>query len=186
MPSDHEFADTATLKALANPLRQRILTRLAVDGPATSTTLARALGVTSGATSYNLRVLAQHGFVAEVPERAQGRERWWRAVSRDLRLPPGNEGVDQVFALWHATDLEMLDRYLRGRDEAGEWAEAVPYSRGTIHVTASEYAAFFEEYIALLKRYQRAEGDSAAGARTVLTRLIAFPAPEGVPPVGPS
>lgn len=186
MPAIREFADVATLKALANPLRQRILTHLALDGPATSTTLARALGVTSGATSYNLRVLAGHGFVAEMPERARGRERWWRAVNRDLRLPPRGEpgrgvgaAVDQIVTLWHATDLQMLDRYLRERDTTGEWADATPYSRGTIRVTVSEFAVFFEEYIALLKRYQRPADHDPAGARTVLTRFMAFPAPEG-------
>jgi DNA-binding transcriptional ArsR family regulator len=186
MPVASEFADIATLKALANPLRQRILTRLAMDGPATSTTLARALGVTSGATSYNVRILAEHGFVEEIRGRARGRERWWQAVNRDLRLSPGSRhgsrdgaAVDEILALWNATDLEMLSRYLRERDTAGEWADAVPYSRGTVMVTPGEFATFFEEYIALLKRYQRPPGEGPAGARTVLTRFIAFPAPEG-------
>src|SRR3954470_17195944 len=75
-----ELSDLATLKALAQPRRQRMLQHLTVHGPATSATLARALGLNTGATSYHLRELARHGFVEEVAEPAEasghGRERW--------------------------------------------------------------------------------------------------------------
>jgi DNA-binding transcriptional ArsR family regulator len=176
--------DPRALKALANPLRQKILQQLALQGPATSAMLARALDVTTGGTSYNLRMLAEHGFVEEVPERARGRERWWRAVRRDLRLPAdarqGEEvraAVEEIQRLWFAADLEMLDRYLRERDPAAEWAQVTPYSRGAICVTPTEFAAFVEDYIALVKRYQRPEQDTPPDARTVLTRFMAFPAP---------
>ena len=176
--------DPSALKALANPLRQKILRRLALDGPATSAILARALGVTTGGTSYNLRILAEHGFVEETPERARGRERWWRVVRQDLRLPPGarqsgetRAAVEEIQRLWFATDLEMLDRHLREQDTAAEWAQAPPYSRGTICVTPAELAAFVEDYIGLVKRYQRPEHYAPPDARTVLTRFMAFPAP---------
>jgi DNA-binding MarR family transcriptional regulator len=58
------------MKVLANPMRQQILEELHRVGQATSTTLAHTLGVTTGNTSYNLRVLAEHGFVEEVVGRA--------------------------------------------------------------------------------------------------------------------
>jgi hypothetical protein len=31
-------------------------------------------------TSYHLRKLAEQGFVEKVPEKSDGRERWWRAL----------------------------------------------------------------------------------------------------------
>jgi DNA-binding transcriptional ArsR family regulator len=185
-PSDtpREFADFGVLKALANPLRQKIMERLALEGPATSTMLAHALKVTSGATSYNLRVLAEHGFVREVPERGRGRERWWRIVGRDLRLPVGSSqdgetqaAAKEVLRLWFATDLETFDTYLREGPDTGEWAGVMPYSRGAIQVTSAGLAAFFEDYIELIKRYQASGDDVPPGARTVLTRFLAFPAP---------
>jgi hypothetical protein len=44
-------------------------------------------------------------------------------------------------------------------------------------VTLEELVEFFEEYIALLKRYQRPAEDAPDGSRLVLTRFFAFPAP---------
>src|SRR4051812_2067414 len=83
-----EISDLDTIKALAHPRRQRLLQQLGLHGPMTSAGLARVLALNTGATSYHLRELAKIGFVEEVPELAHGRERWWRAPKRDLRLPP--------------------------------------------------------------------------------------------------
>ena len=47
--------DATALKALAHPVRLRMLGMLRVDGPATATQLAARLGLNSGATSYHLR-----------------------------------------------------------------------------------------------------------------------------------
>ena len=178
-------ADIGALKALANPLRQRILRHLSLHGPATSTGLAQTLGGTTGGTSYNLRVLAAHGFVEEVPEKARGRERWWRATQRDTRIPVRSEQdpqmrttVEQLRELWLAEDAETLARFQDRRDELGEWADAMPFSRGTIQVTPDELGAFFEDYLALLARYRKPAEQVPPGARTVLTHFLAFPAVE--------
>lgn len=73
--------DPTQLKALTHPLRLRLLSLLRADGPATATTLATRLGINSGATSYHLRQLAEHGFIAEDEERGSARDRWWRAAA---------------------------------------------------------------------------------------------------------
>lgn len=64
-PAPVELSDLAALKALAQPRRQRMLQHLTLHGPATSATLARALGLNTGSTSYHLRELARYGFVEE-------------------------------------------------------------------------------------------------------------------------
>jgi DNA-binding transcriptional ArsR family regulator len=174
-----ELADLASLKVLANPLRQRILRTLQREGEATSTTLAKQLGVTTGGTSYNLRVLAEHGFVEEVPGRNNGHERWWRFAGRGLRFPRYSTQSEEMRAVldglnrrWFAEDLASLAAFERARPELGEWGDALPYSRGQIVVT-DELAQFFEDYLELLNRYARRE--PAEGARAVLTRFVAFP-----------
>ncbi|SDY13748.1 Helix-turn-helix domain-containing protein [Amycolatopsis xylanica] len=174
-------ADLAALKALANPLRQRILDQLKA-GPATSTTLAAQLGVTSGGTSYNLRVLAENGFVEEIEGKGHGRERWWRVLEHDLRLPKPAEhdpsdAMRDLHRLWLQGDTDLYDRFQSERASLGEWADAVPYSRGSIRVTLDELGDFFEEYLALLRRYQRPESETPPGARSVETRCLAFPTP---------
>lgn len=182
-PPEPTIADLGMAKALANPVRQQILRELDQAGEATSTTLARRLAMTTGATSYNLRVLAKYGLVAEVPERAHGRERWWRKVRVDVRLDPRDEAmrptVDRLNELWLAEDADRLDRFRQGRSELGEWGDAMPYSRGAIQVSLTELEGFFEEYLALLRKYQRGSADVPPGARTVYTRFIAFPDPDG-------
>ena len=175
-----ELADLASLKVLANPLRQRILRALQREGEATSTTLAKQLGVTTGGTSYNLRVLAEHGFVEEVPGRTGGNERWWRYAGRGLRFPRYSEqdeqmrGVlDELNRRWFDEDLASLAAFERARPDLGEWGDALPYSRGQITVTFDELRQLFEDYLALLDRY--ADREPPEGARPVLARFIAFP-----------
>jgi DNA-binding transcriptional ArsR family regulator len=184
MRSSDEPADLRSVRALANPLRQRILRELRALGEATATSLAARIGVTTGGTSYNLRVLADAGFIEEVPERARRRERWWRVAGRGLRFPPRSEqepafqeALDELQRQWVADDLETFARFQQGRESEGAWSDAVPYSRGEIHVTLDELGSFFDEYLALLRRYQRSPDERAAGARTVLTRFIGFPDP---------
>jgi DNA-binding transcriptional ArsR family regulator len=178
-------ANLVTAKALANPVRQRILRELESLGEATSTMLADRLGITTGGTSYNLRVLAEHGFVEEVPNRGQGRERWWKLSRLSTRFPVLSQqspelraAIEKLNALWLTEDLETFVSFQIKRERMGEWSDAMPYSRGSIRLGLDELADFFEDYLALLKRYQRDPEDTPQGARTVLTRFIAFPDPE--------
>jgi hypothetical protein len=100
--------------------------------------------------------------------------------------------MDELNHHAYAADLELFEQMqlrTRGVDgEVGEvdpWVDAFPYSRGSIRLTLPELRAFFEEYIALLNRYKRPEADTPPGARTVLTRFLAFPAPDAAPDTAP-
>ncbi|GGN71889.1 transcriptional regulator [Streptomyces albiflavescens] len=190
-----ELSELAALKALAQPRRQRMLQHLTVHGPATSATLARALGLNTGATSYHLRELARYGFVEEQVEGdGHGRQRWWRAVPGDRRFPPRSRQspemrlvMDELNHHAYAADLELFEQLqLQGGAGDDPWADAFPYSRGSIRLTLPELRAFFEEYIALLNRYKRPEVDTPPDARTVLTRFLAFPAPDAEPDSRPA
>ncbi|MFI1211353.1 ArsR/SmtB family transcription factor [Streptomyces sp. NPDC020802] len=177
-----EISDLGALRALAHPRRQSVLQHLTVHGPATSATLARALQLNTGATSYHLRELARYGFVEETGANGRGRERWWRAVPGDRRFPPRSRQspemrlvMDELNHHAYAADLELFEQLQRAAGDE-PWADAFPYSRGTMRLTLPELRAFFEEYIALLNRYKRPGADTPPGARTVLTRFLAFPA----------
>ena len=89
-----EVRDVEELRALAHPMRQRILRHLRQAGPATSTTLARDLGENSGIMSYHLRLLAEHDFVREVAGRGQGRERWWEVSPEPVWIPREGLGIE--------------------------------------------------------------------------------------------
>lgn len=179
------FVDLEAMRALAHPRRLRIWQFLDLNGPATSAMLARELGLNTGATSYHLRELADHGFVEEIPDRARGRERWWRAVQADLRFAPASRQsaemravFDELNRLAVATDLETFARFQLQRDDMGAWADTLRYSRGSIRISAEDFDAFFEDYIALLRRYAGPREDDKDTARAILTRLLTFPAPD--------
>ncbi|WP_069767394.1 helix-turn-helix transcriptional regulator [Streptomyces sp. LUP30] len=189
-----ELGDLATLKALAQPRRQRMLEHLTLHGPATSATLARALGLNTGSTSYHLRELARYGFVEETdgeprPDRgaepSAHRERWWRAVPGDRRFPPRSrqgpemrQVMDELNHHAYAADVDLFERLQRDTVDGDPWGDAFPYSRAAIRLTLPELREFFEEYIALLNRYKRPESETPPGARTVHTRFFAHPAAE--------
>ncbi|MFE9860480.1 ArsR/SmtB family transcription factor [Streptomyces sp. NPDC005780] len=191
-PGGTEITELAALKALAQPRRQQILQHLTLHGPATSAILARALGLNTGATSYHLRELARYGFVADTVPQAPGggRARWWRAVPGDRRFPPPSRRtpgmrlvMDELNRHAYAADLALFERLQRESGAAGDgaapdkWADAHAYSRGSLRLTLPELQQFFEEYIALMNRYKRPEAETPPGARTVHTRLLAFPGP---------
>lgn len=186
MSSPHEINDLEVLKALAHPRRQRIVEHLALHGPVTSASLARDLGLNTGATSYHLRELAKHGFIEEVPEKAHGRERWWRAVRGDRRFPPHSRQspeiravLDEMNRMSFDADFELFARFQAQRERMGEWADAAPYSRSVLRLTVAEVREFFEEYIKLVNRFKRDDEEAPEGARPIFARFLAFPAPEG-------
>ncbi len=174
----HLVDDADRLKALTHPMRRTMLRHLS-GGPATSTTLGELLGAKTGTTSYHLRQLEKYGFIEEIPERSTGRERWWRRVeaTRDIRLPTPDQlapqdrpALEAFHQAWMAEERELLDRFPAAYLRDPAWAKA---SRGMAHVSAQELDAFFEEYIALLRKYSHR--DAAPDARAVMVRLLAFP-----------
>jgi DNA-binding transcriptional ArsR family regulator len=178
-----ELGDPGALKALGHPLRQRILRELHRDGPATATSLAAVLGENTGATSYHLRRLAEHGFVEDLPERAHGRVRWWRARPQDIRFLPRSEltadaqvALDELTRVGTAEDEAALARFQHRRGDMGRWGDALLFSRGALRLTPGELLAFWEEYLALLGRYRTDDqADGPGEARRVLVRFLAFP-----------
>ena len=123
--------DAKRWKAMSHPLRREMLRHLGEHGPATATTLAEAMGENTGTTSYHLRILADAGVIEEVPERAHGRERWWRTFPVDHREPDYDSlSAEDRAALdeWRAGqipgEIELFNRYLREMRQHGQWARA--------------------------------------------------------------
>jgi DNA-binding transcriptional ArsR family regulator len=171
--------DAKRWKALSHPLRGEILRHLDEHGPATSTTIAEALGENTGTTSYHLRVLADAGIIEEVPERAHGRERWWRTFPTDHREPDYDSLSPQDRAAldeWRAAqipgELALVSRYIREMREHGKWARA---SRADGYFTADGLEALMEEYLALLRKYGHSKQDAPPEARAMQLRMFYVP-----------
>jgi DNA-binding transcriptional ArsR family regulator len=136
-PSPH------AMRALAHPVRLRMLGLLRSDGPSTATLLAARLGLNSGATSYHLRQLAEHGFVSEDHERGNARERWWRAAHQSTatseeqeRTPEGREAADAFRQAVAVIQTETLQRAVEERSLLPEeWRRASMLSDWHLRVT---------------------------------------------------
>jgi DNA-binding transcriptional ArsR family regulator len=171
----------AAMKALSSPLRREILGHLARHGPATSTMLAKALGESTGTTSYHLRMLADTGFVTELRERAKGRERWWEAVQADRRMPArddltaaGQALAEQLGDARLAEDLHLLAAFAHDRDEDADWQQG---SRAHRFMTKAQLAEFHAAYLELVHRSGSDRDTAPADARMVLLRWVGFPDP---------
>ncbi len=173
------------LKALAHPLRQRILYHLASVGTANATAIAAAFEQSTGSTSYHLRQLERFGFVEEDAERRSGRERWWRLVPLDIRgLGDGEPDTaearqtgERLSRMRLERDRELVDRYLANRHRLAEREDAAMFSSSIARLTSDELERFTEEYVELLKRYWRPADELPPDAEPVSVLFYAFPWP---------
>ncbi len=186
-PSREIVLDSRSLRGLAHPLRVRLLGLLRSEGPSTASRLAQRVSESSGATSYHLRQLAAYGFVREVADHGQPRERWWAAVHRSTYLTPsavigddeaqadaqtylraiGRSYADQVEA--HVEGLPALDQ---------DWQDASTLSDFALRLTAEQTAALRDELVAVISRYPSHDVDGASiGAREVVVQVQVFRRP---------
>ena len=144
------------LKAFAHPLRMRLYAELAQRGPATASQLARALGESSGQTSYHLRQLERHGFVEDDPHHTGGRERWWRPLGFALKETelflspdtaiPAREVIQQSIAERAAALTGWLEDFDPALETPGQ------LSATTLALTDDEAEELGNELTALIER----------------------------------
>ena len=161
-----------------------MMMRLRVDGPATATTLAHELSLNTGATSYHLRQLAEHGFIVEDTERGDARDRWWRAAHRSTRANLTDRRDDE--------DAESAEAYLQNvallytetlRQAVGErrylpeeWQRASTTSDWHLHLTAARAEQLVDTLADLISAWDE-EDEGAVGAGDFVVNLNAFPRP---------
>ena len=169
------ISEPRDLRALAHPLRLRLLGALRLDGPATASELARRFEVSSGLTSYHLRMLAEHAFVEDDPGHNGGRERWWRASHDAHEWHAPVEGDPEETA-GRVEATRALNREVAGifAEQLEAWAELGPVTEEAwrtalgmsdrwLTLTPERANRLVEEMDALVERYatQPDEGDDA-------------------------
>jgi predicted ArsR family transcriptional regulator len=167
------------LRALTHPVRLRMLGMLRMEGPATATSLAQRLGLNTGATSYHLRQLAEHGFIEDDPERGSGRERWWRASYTSTRVErPSTQVAEDVDAYLQAVVTvyaEQLQRAMEERPLLPEpWREASTFSDWQHRITPRRARELVETLDRMLSDVEDEDDEEAA---TFTFNLNAFPRP---------
>ncbi|MGW4285336.1 ArsR/SmtB family transcription factor [Streptomyces sp. NPDC004673] len=163
--------DAKGLRAMAHPVRVRLVGLLRKHGPSTATRLAERLGVNSGTASYHLRQLGDAGFVEEDAERGNARERWWRSVhqmtelnDRELadREPEATlaylQSVSAAYTLrvqQTLNELQTMPPVWRDNFDLSDWA---------LRLTPEEAATLRAELRAVIARYRRDTPEAAASA----------------------
>lgn len=185
-PADRTL-DLTSLKALAHPLRIRLLEMLSSYGAQTASTIADRLGESSGSTSYHLRQLAKHGFVREVAGKGTARERWWERPPGSLTVttpelatnPASQDAVRLVNRQLGMGRAKALDDFLSNAFDVlpEEWSEASMIATLHTHLTADQLAEITRETEAFLRtRLQRHRGQQdTPGTRPVQIQFNAFP-----------
>ncbi|GAB2452857.1 ArsR/SmtB family transcription factor [Xylanimonas ulmi] len=99
------------LRALAHPLRVKILLQLERDGHGRASDVAKALGEPPNSVSFHLRTLARAGLVVEAPELARDRrDRVWRNAAESYAVSPGTPGMELLtrgYASWFRRALTI-------------------------------------------------------------------------------
>ena len=173
--------DVRALRALAHPLRNRLLGQLRLHGPATASRLGRVVGESSGSTSYHLRQLEAYGFVEEVEGQGSARERWWRARHRmtswqrsDLESQEGGPEVqDEMTRLQIDLHGRVLSTWREQKDRLGPaWAGAGSLSDYALQLTPEQAQALADELDAVVTRWMDAHPGDAPTAGTELVFVL--------------
>jgi DNA-binding transcriptional ArsR family regulator len=176
----------AGLRALSHPTRLKMLMMLRLEGPATATQLAQELKLNTGATSYHLRQLAEHGFIQEDPERGDARDRWWKAAHQtthaDLGTQTSEEEAESKEAYLHSVALlytETLMQYAaEHRFLPQAWQTASTTSDWHLRLTAERADQLVLELVEVIDRWSEDQNtEDTPGAGNFVINLNAFPRP---------
>jgi DNA-binding transcriptional ArsR family regulator len=174
---ERHVTDPADLKAVAHPLRVRMLAHLRRHGPATATELARQLDTETGSTSYHLRILARHGFVAEAAAepgvRRHPRERRWEAVHRttgwsNTQLAASDAGREAA-AMMRRRQVEVLvgdvERFEAEQDRlTPDWVEAAGIGDLQVRLTRPALTELWDRFYAHLDELRERHGADPSAA----------------------
>lgn len=186
--------DAPALKALAHPLRLRILQLLTLHKKVSVTSLADELGESTGATSYHLRQLARHGFVEETedetaddePRPAGRRRQLWRMAVDRVHLTGfeflANEATREAagfvlreiqadrnrrMANWYATASQWSEGWQRASSDADMFIE----------LNQKQTRELADELAEVTKKYRLMK--PGRGARMIDVQYAVFPHDDG-------
>ena len=178
------ISDPKAMRALAHPVRLRLLAELRERGPQNVRALSDRLDEPPNSVSYHLRTLQKYGFVADAPGRASdGRESWWRALHRRTSWDPaavadspelrtaGAELERQVLRRWYEKLATYLDRK-ESLDPA--WVRASVSTDASLVLTPEQLAEMRDELRMLLARWEQRSDSSLPGAAPVTVLINAF------------
>ena len=183
MAEPQQLSDPRVLRAIAHPVRTRILEEMSATGPVRAADVAQDLGIPANQASFHLRQLAKYGLIEEAPEEARDkRDRVWRPTApqgfsvnlSQLADAPGGRTAVEVFRNSKMAALhEVVDRAFAMGREDGSGVFAV--SDHAIRLTDEEAHELRGEIDAVLEAWADRTRGREQGRRTYQVVQIVQP-----------
>jgi DNA-binding transcriptional ArsR family regulator len=186
-PRQLKLTDPRALRAVAHPLRLRLLGLLRSEGPLTATQAAGRLGESPAACSFHLRQLAKYGLVEEAGG-GRGRERPWRATALFTSWP-ATPDTPELAAATELLSTVIAERYFdrlmtwleRRSSEPREWQARELFGDVAVHLTPEELGELDRSVQQLIEPYLERITNPALrpkGSRRVMLISLGFPIDE--------
>lgn len=180
-----EGVGALALRALAHPVRWKLIDLLGSESSATATRCAEVLGESVASCSYHLGILAKYGYIELKPGQV-GREKPWRLTSYRQDLSGEGLGVEGELAAEAATEVFLDHELARTKDrlrrrslEPAEWREASKMLGSTMYVTPGELREISQQLALIAQRHSDRltdpgrRPDGAREARVFFTTSVA-------------
>lgn len=186
-PADSgRITDARTIRALAHPLRLRILDVLGEYGPLSATQVSEHVAESPQSCSFHLRTLARYGYVEDAGG-GQGRNRPWKLSDRTTHWTPAGadpETADAIMAAQAAVDAahqEQVRRWRRRSSNAPRpWQESSFEMSLDTWLTPEELRQVSTKMSALIRSIVEDRTEQSGQAR-VLLHVSGFPIGDNLP-----
>jgi len=178
--------DPRVLRAIAHPVRNRILTELDAHGPLRAADVAQLLGIPANSASFHLRQLAKFGLVEEDPAAARDkRDRVWKATELagfdvslgEIEKTPGGRAASAVFRRTREAWAHRLVEEAYGDDRTPGIHRAV--TEEAVRLTKAEARALTDELVDVVEVWRkRNQGGADDDRRTYHVFQVVQPFPD--------
>ncbi|MGH3346346.1 MAG: winged helix-turn-helix domain-containing protein [Nocardioides sp.] len=177
--------DPTVLRAIAHPIRNRILGELSAQGPLRAADLSQVLEIPANQASFHLRQLAKYGLVEEaVGEGRDRRDRVWRLVEDDgldldlgeLEKQPGGAAAAAVFRSQSAAWAHVVVDAAYSGDKAPDVFRSI--TEQTLRLTKDEARELGLELNGVLQDWVRRTRGRDQARRTYLLMSMLQPLPD--------
>jgi DNA-binding MarR family transcriptional regulator len=189
--------DPKTLRALAHPLRWKLIDLLGSETTATATRCAEVLGESEASCSYHLRILAKYGYITRAAN-PESREKPWQLTRPDQNLFPADPDAGTALAAEAAVEVfldheiaKLKSRLRRKSLEPPQWQQATRLQGTSTWLTADELRQVSDQLDEITSRYLDRLSDPARrppGCREVrlFTAATVAPPTAPAPPAAPA
>ena len=181
------ITDARTIRALAHPLRLRILDVLGEHGPLSATQVSEHVAESPQSCSFHLRTLARYGYIEDAGG-GEGRNRPWKLSGRTTYFSAANadqETADAIAAAQAAIDASFQEHVRAWRRRSAHapsiWQEKTFEMSFDTWLTPDEVAQVSAGISAAIRNVVEGRTKQPGREARVLLHATGFPIGEELP-----